>query len=852
MTDLTSLLTSCFQTTVEITLAVSILVLALLLLSPIIGRQYTAKWRYWAWLLLAVRLIIPFNLSLPKAPVQLPEPSGGFSIPVPPVAPSVPVPTPMLPDTSLPPAEAAPVVIPWLLIAACVWLLGAVVFLCWQLGGALLFRRELRRWGRSCESGKAAELFSRLREEMGLRRVRLMICPRIPSPMVTGLFRPLLLLPKEDYAPEDLAWILRHELVHCRRRDILYKLLLLLANALHWFNPLVWLMAREANRDVEISCDEEVLRGADSGQRGRYGDVIMSLVHSGRQRGAAFSTYFAGGKHSIKQRFDSIFDTRAKRGGALALAILLLTAAVAGGLFAWKSSRPGGESLVFPHSMGISTATLYDGSTAEVELLMTSGTLYRAGDPDLIPGGGLWENADNYVGTFELVLRVNGQETARLPYHEERDSNDIFHGPVQLQFYDYNGNHHPEFTLGTWRWSGGNSYSVYELSPGDEPLLLLAEEIPNDTMDASVLFDHPQEGMFLTHCYNNAIGKTIHTRYVPQGVGYAPYDQDLPEGVLQVIRTQLSSSANPLVVNLSEGEFFDRAVDLLSRAEAYSGPATQQEGDLIYSLRSRELGAWVISLANTGDGSFTLVTNDYGESYTAPAEDFRVLEAMELAETAPVSYPETPEDDETATVSMITVVKSSSSGTYEESRITDPDLIRSTQQVLEGRKPLPSDAQIPTPNPGGDGYHFTSDTLGYWVLGSATLASGERVTLLTDTNRTNYYVAADAFSDLLAYAQSHVYQETADDIAARKAAVAKVSREYLTAQAQTLAGYRSVNFQSIDVEFYLHNGARVTAKYTVTLDAGETGMTADLLVAEDISGNWKVDKLNAEITADAA
>ena len=69
--------------------------------------------------------------------------------------------------------------------------------------------------------------------------------------MTLGLLRPVIVLPPE--VPEaDLPLILRHELCHIRRRDLWYKGVMLLANAVHWFNPLVWRMAGQAGRDAAM------------------------------------------------------------------------------------------------------------------------------------------------------------------------------------------------------------------------------------------------------------------------------------------------------------------------------------------------------------------------------------------------------------------------------------------------------------------------------------------------------------------------------------------------------------------------------------------------------------------------
>ncbi len=88
-----------------------------------------------------------------------------------------------------------------------------------------------------------------------------MIFSGLDSPVMTGMISPVILLPDMAFTEEELSMILRHELVHWKRRDIWYKFVLLLANAVHWFNPLVWVMARQADQDIEISCDGAVLAG---------------------------------------------------------------------------------------------------------------------------------------------------------------------------------------------------------------------------------------------------------------------------------------------------------------------------------------------------------------------------------------------------------------------------------------------------------------------------------------------------------------------------------------------------------------------------------------------------------------
>ena len=92
------------------------------------------------------------------------------------------------------------------------------------------------------------------------------------------------------------------------KSDGLYKALLLLTNAVHWFNPLVWWMVREASRNLELCCDDEVVRAKDAGFRRRYGEILLHTAAG--CRAPALSTYFGGGKKLLKGRLANLFHGR--------------------------------------------------------------------------------------------------------------------------------------------------------------------------------------------------------------------------------------------------------------------------------------------------------------------------------------------------------------------------------------------------------------------------------------------------------------------------------------------------------------------------------------------------------------
>ena len=144
------------------------------------------------------------------------------------------------------------------LIAACVWLAGAALLLGYSLVSLLRLRRKL----------VVCVLLA------GERNVRL--ADHIPSPFVLGLVRPNIYLPS-DLPESERDYILLHERTHIRRGDHIFRALAWLALSIHWFNPLVWLAFHLAGKDMEMSCDEAVLRKMGGDIRADYSSSLLRL-----------------------------------------------------------------------------------------------------------------------------------------------------------------------------------------------------------------------------------------------------------------------------------------------------------------------------------------------------------------------------------------------------------------------------------------------------------------------------------------------------------------------------------------------------------------------------------------------
>lgn len=332
---------SIFSNIIEITLSTSIVITLLLILSNRLDNKYHVKWRYWIWLIISIRLILPFTITLPEPPIRLSTPE------VIQVAENREITeisniesddiamekenkniddlkhkksyNPSTPTRDFFDIEEFLIIL---------WVGGIVAFLIYHLIIYFSYRKSIKPWCHEIDEPELLSIYGKITTEIKVKRnIPIMKCKRIKSPMVIGLWKPVLLMPDEIFSKQHLEMILRHELIHVKRNDILYKSIILLARAVHWFNPFVHLMAIKANKDVELSCDAAVVENQSMDYRKTYSEAILSAIYRGKTSKAVFSTYFGGGKEMLKKRFNSLFDSRKKKKGfTIMLAAILLLA----------------------------------------------------------------------------------------------------------------------------------------------------------------------------------------------------------------------------------------------------------------------------------------------------------------------------------------------------------------------------------------------------------------------------------------------------------------------------------------------------------------------------------------------
>ena len=190
----------------------------------------------------------------------------------------------------------------WRLI---VWIAGAILILSVF---AVLYVRALKRFRQSLplESDFARNW---LAEHAPRRRIEVRRSDRIGSPLTYGVLRPVILLPSDTDLSDTkrFEFILAHELTHIRHFDSLTKILLAMAVSLHWFNPAAWVLYRFFNRDMELACDEAVVRMFGEDTRRDYALMLLELVEKKNPPPLPANGF---GQVAIRERIGAIMKVR--------------------------------------------------------------------------------------------------------------------------------------------------------------------------------------------------------------------------------------------------------------------------------------------------------------------------------------------------------------------------------------------------------------------------------------------------------------------------------------------------------------------------------------------------------------
>ena len=260
------------------------------------------------WLLAVLRLLIPFQIesifslqpAQPSFSATVQEETAPPSFSEPNTLPEAPIVTPQ--NTA--PAPASSPSVDYFLLISVAWGIVTCGFMLYGIISYLVFK---------------AKVADAIRQPNGTKE-----CANINNAFLIGLFCPVIYLPT-NLSPQDRDLIIAHEKAHIAHGDNWWKILSFLCLCLHWYNPFVWLSFHFFNNDMEIACDEKVVRHLDVEPRKAYS---MALLRFGKRSYMPYSPSSSFGKVNLKQRLQYILSYKTPRLWISVVAILL-TAVIA-------------------------------------------------------------------------------------------------------------------------------------------------------------------------------------------------------------------------------------------------------------------------------------------------------------------------------------------------------------------------------------------------------------------------------------------------------------------------------------------------------------------------------------------
>ncbi|WP_313582114.1 M56 family metallopeptidase [Lacrimispora sp.] len=319
-----------FLTVLNMSLTASF-VIAAIILARIPLKRAPKIISYALWAVAGFRLVFPFTLEgafslLPFNSTPIPQDiavqavpriDSGITVIDKAVSAALPAAAPV---TSINPLQI------WIFIGTCIWLFGIAFMLIYSFVSIVVLKRRLR---------SATLMEGNLYEAKNLK-----------TPLVIGIFKPKIYIPA-GLTDEEHCFIVLHERTHIRRHDHAVKMFAYLVLCLHWFNPLAWAAFVLMGADMEMSCDECVIRRLGGEIKSAYS---LSLVRVASGRKILNGSPLAFGEGGMKERIKNVLNFKKPSGVIITLAIVLVTVMSAG--FAVNRTADGSIlDLIIPMSM---------------------------------------------------------------------------------------------------------------------------------------------------------------------------------------------------------------------------------------------------------------------------------------------------------------------------------------------------------------------------------------------------------------------------------------------------------------------------------------------------------------------
>ena len=270
-----------FETVIILSLFGFVITTILLCLKPITTKKFPAKWQYYIWIAVLLTMIIPTYRLIPAQEVQRIQyitrtEMAATEIEVNEVPEQTPEGPVALPITEREINVTQDVKIRVLDLLAIIWMCGTGIFIIVVLMSYMIYILRRRKNAVSMEENSV--LLEAKRELKIHRKIRVRMSPDVGSPMLVGVFFPVVYMPCKEIPHDMMRLVFLHELTHYKRKDLIIKWFALFVNSVHWFNPFSYLISANLSEACEVSCDMEVTKNMKDEEQKLYIKTILELV----------------------------------------------------------------------------------------------------------------------------------------------------------------------------------------------------------------------------------------------------------------------------------------------------------------------------------------------------------------------------------------------------------------------------------------------------------------------------------------------------------------------------------------------------------------------------------------------
>ena len=256
-------------------------------------------------------------------------------------------------------------------IFSILWIIGVCIIILYHVYFQFMFYFRIKRNINWSQNSKFQKI---LNEQIIINKINsninVYVVKGVPTPFLIGIIKNAIIIPENNYTEEDLKWIFNHELIHFKRKDNILKLLMILALALHWFNPLIYILRRLFFEQCELSCDEQVIKDAEIKEIKEYSLILInSIKYKNELKISLMSSKFSNKKiNIIKRRIESMLNLKSKKNGLLFGAFIFFV--VGGTIFSFNSNNVFADT---PEDNGVKNYTFVETPTTAQEIPRETG-----------------------------------------------------------------------------------------------------------------------------------------------------------------------------------------------------------------------------------------------------------------------------------------------------------------------------------------------------------------------------------------------------------------------------------------------------------------------------------------------